>query len=112
DRRHRARLWASYGLPWVNGLTISALQTLESGVPYSASNVNGANFNGVNPQPYVVNPGYLTPPAGSNTLYYFTARDAFRTEGQKRTDVAASYAYRIKGPRGARNVQLFGQVQV
>ena len=54
DQRHRARLWANYGLPWASGLTVSALQTLESGVPYSASNVNGANFNGVNPQGFVI----------------------------------------------------------
>ena len=109
DQRHRARFWGTYGLPWGNGVSLSVLQTLESGVPYSASNVNGANVNGVNPQPFVSNPGYLTPPAGSNTLYYFTARDAFRTEGQKRTDVAANYAYTVKG---ARHLQLFGQVQV
>jgi outer membrane receptor protein involved in Fe transport len=109
DQRHRARLWVNYGLRWVNGLTLSALETLESGVPYSASNVNGANFNGVDPRPFVTNPGYLTPPAGSNTLYYFTARDAFRTQGQKRTDIAANYTYRLRGTRG---VQLFGQVQV
>jgi outer membrane receptor protein involved in Fe transport len=109
DQRHRARIWGNYGLPFANGLIVSVLQTLESGVPYSASNVNGANFNGVNPQPYVTNPGYLTPPAGSSTLYYFSARDAFRTEGQKRTDLAVNYTYRV---HGIRNVQLFGQVQV
>jgi len=109
DQRHRARIWGDYGLRWVNGLSVAAVETLESGVPYSASNVNGANFNGVNPQPFVSNPGYLTPPAGSNTLYYFTPRDAFRTEGQKRTDLAVNYIYKMKG---ARNLQLFGQLQV
>jgi hypothetical protein len=41
----------------------------------------------------VANPGYLTPPTGSQTISYFTARDAFRLEGQKRTDVAANYNY-------------------
>src|SRR5581483_2455942 len=81
DQRHRARIWANYGIPHVNGLTLSVLQTLETGVPYGASNINGANPNGVNASLYVTNPGYLTPPAGSNTIYYYTARDAFRTDG-------------------------------
>ena len=63
----------------------------------------------VNPQPYVTNPGYVTPPSGINTTYYFTARDAFRTEGQERTDVAASYHHTLKSARG---LQLFGQLQL
>jgi hypothetical protein len=103
DQRHRARLWINYGLPWVSGLTVSALQILESGVPY-----NAFSGSGVNPAPFVTNPGYLSVPS-TTTQYYFTARDAFRTEGQRRTDFAISYAYRMKA---LRNVQLFGQVQV
>jgi hypothetical protein len=110
DQRHRARLWLNYGVPKVNGLTLSLLQGLESGVPYSASNQNAPAANGVNAQKYVDNPGYLTPPDGSQTTYYFTARDAFRTEGQRRTDFAANYAYRF-GP-GARRAELFVQAQV
>jgi outer membrane receptor protein involved in Fe transport len=104
DQRHRARMWINYTVPRLNGLTLSALQAMTSGVPYGASNLNG-----VNPQPYVVNPGYLTPPVGTNTTYFFTARDAFRTEGERRTDVAANYVYRL---RAARNAQLFAQLQV
>jgi hypothetical protein len=104
DQRHRARLWATYEVPRLTGLSISALQTLESGVPYGA-----VTSNGVNPQPFVANPGYLMPPSGTNTVYYFTARDAFRTEGQRRTDVAVNYVFR---PRGLRRVELFGQLQV
>ncbi|MQA30518.1 MAG: hypothetical protein GEU82_11905 [Luteitalea sp.] len=104
DQRHRARLWLNYGLPAVSGLTLSVMQILESGVPYGAmSNA------GVNPRPYVTNPGYLSPPVGTGTLYYFTARDAFRTEGQRRTDLAVSYARSVKGLRG---LQFFGQLQV
>ena len=104
DQRHRARLWATYGLPWARGLTLSALQTLETGVPYGA-----VTASGVNPQPFVTNPGYLTPPTGSTTVYYFMARDAFRTEGQRRTDMAVNYAYR---PHGLGRIQFFGQLQV
>ena len=105
DQRHRARLWLNYGLPWVNGLTLSALEALESGVPYGA-------VGPIATQPYVANPGYLTPPGntgGSAVLYYFTTRDAYRTQGQIRTDFAGNYAYHL---RNAHNLELFGQLQV
>jgi outer membrane receptor for ferrienterochelin and colicin len=104
DQRHRSSLWLNYRPTGVPGLTLSALQILESGVPYGA-----VNASGVDPRPYVTNPGYLTPPSGTLTTYYFTARDAFRTEGQVRTDIAANYARRIPG---AGRLELFGQLQV
>jgi outer membrane receptor protein involved in Fe transport len=113
DQRHRGRLWVVYGLPWVTDLTLSATQTLESGIPYAAGGlpIQGGNANGVNPQPYVANPGYQTPPVGSNTAYFYSARDAFRTEGQKRTDIAANYAYNF-GVGGGRTLGLFVQAQL
>ena len=106
DQRHRARLWANYHPGFAPGLTLSVLQALESGVPYAA-----ANTNGVDPRPYVTNPGnaYLTPPASTATTYFFGPRDEFHTEGQIRTDLAVNYLYRI--PR-AGGMQLFAQVQV
>jgi hypothetical protein len=104
DQRHRARLWLNYGMPRVPRLTVSLLQTLESGVPYGA-----VSTSGVNTQPYVTNPGYTTPLPANQTVYYFTARDRFRTEGQVRTDFAATYVYNTPG---LRRVQLFGQLQV
>jgi hypothetical protein len=82
------------------------MQTLESGVPYG-----GSSTSGVNPIPSVTNPGYATPPPGASTTYYFTARDAFRTDGQKRSDFAANYAYNVKGG-GGRTVNLTVQAQV
>ena len=42
-------------------------------------------------------------------MYFFTARDAFRTEGQVRTDFATTYVYDTPG---FRRIQLFGQLQV
>jgi outer membrane receptor for ferrienterochelin and colicin len=105
DQRHRARLWINYGVPRVEGLTLSLLQNLESGVPYTA-----ATASGVDPRPYVTNPGYVTPPTGSQTIYYFTARDGFRLEGQKRTDLAANYTYDLN--LGTRRLSLFVQGQV
>ncbi len=104
DQRHRARLWLTYGVPRVSNLTIGVLQTFESGVPYGA-----VSSSGVNAQLYVTNPGYVTPLPSNQTVYYFTARDAFRTEGQVRTDLATNYVYNV---RGLRRLQLFGQLQV
>jgi outer membrane receptor for ferrienterochelin and colicin len=102
DQRHRGRLWVN--VRPIADLTLSVLQLVESGVPYGA-----ANSSGVDPRPYVTNPGYLVPPPGTITSYYFTARDAFRTEGQVRTDFAANYARRIPG---AGRLEVFGQLQV
>ncbi|MCU1381746.1 MAG: hypothetical protein JWL71_443 [Acidobacteria bacterium] len=105
DQRHRGRLWIDYGVPWVHGLSLSALQSVTSGVPYGA-------VGPIATQAYVTNPGYLTPPAntGSSAVsYFFTPRDAFHTDGERRTDVAANYVYHVKN---AHNTQLFGQVQV
>ena len=34
DQRHRARLWLNVGVPAVKNLTVSLLQTLETGVPF------------------------------------------------------------------------------
>jgi outer membrane receptor for ferrienterochelin and colicin len=104
DQRHRSHIWVNAGMPWVDGLTLSLLQALESGVPYNANSGSGVNAN-----PYVTNPGYLTPPAATATTFYYSERDAFRLDGMKRTDFSASYAHRLPGGRG---LEVFGQVQV
>jgi hypothetical protein len=111
DQRHRTRLWLNLGVPRVDGLSVNLLQLLESGVPYSASNQNAANFSGVDAARYVTNPGYLNPPTGTQLQYYFTPRDEFRTEGQKRTDLAINYDYRL-GVGGGRRLNLFIQGQI
>ena len=105
DQRHRARLWLNYGIPKVEGLTVSVLQTLTSGVPYGA-------LGPIATQPYVTNPGYLTPPPATGTAavtYYFTPRDAFHTEGERRSDLAVSYNL---GSHRLGRVQPFAQLQV
>jgi len=113
DQRHRARLYVNYGVPKLNGLVLSVLQTLESGVPYGASNLNATNKNGVDPRPYVTGaPDYVNPPSGQSTIYFFTPRDAYRTEGQKRTDLAVNYAFDMKSVRAMSKLQLFAQAQI
>lgn len=126
DQRHRARLWINYGVPKVSGLTISLLQTLASGVPYGANNLNNTSANGVDSGPFVSNPGYVNPPNGSILNYFFPVdcsrapdieancvggqRDAFRTEHQLRTDFAASYTHGVRV--GNHRLNLFIQAQI
>jgi outer membrane receptor protein involved in Fe transport len=131
DQRHRARLWLNVGVPKLRNLTLSVLQTLETGVPFGPNNINAANANGVNPIPYVANPGYLTPPDGTLTNYFFTvdcsnvpaavttagydctsgrSGDAFRTVGQKRTDLGINYTFHI--PTGRKPLELFAHADV
>ena len=113
DQRHRSRLWLNYNPSFASGLTFSLVEIMESGVPYGAGGreitAPGASTSGVDARPYLTNPGYLTPPPGSDNSYYYTARDAFRTESQFRTDLGATYAFKV--PR-AGNTELFFQLQV
>jgi hypothetical protein len=131
DQRHRARLWLNIGVPRLQDVTVSLLQTLETGVPFGPNNINAANANGVNPIPYVVNPGYLTPADGTSTNYFYnvdcasvpaaitaggfactsgTSRDAFRTVGQKRTDLAINYSFHI--PTGRKALEAFAHADL
>ena len=105
DQRHRARLWVNYEVPRTGGVRLSVLQAIESGVPFTT-----AAFTGVNPQPHVVNPGYVTPPDGRQTQYFFFERDAFRTEGMRRTDLGINYGYDLR--LAGRRLGLFAQAQV
>ena len=116
DQRHRSSLWISYAVPKLDGLVLSVLQTLASGLPYG---VGGGNPNGqigfasnasVNAIPFVTNPGYVTPQGGSRQNYYFTDRDAFRTEMSRRTDFAANYTLSVGS--GLRRIEGFVQAQV
>lgn len=103
DQRHRARAWANYRLPWarsVADISLSAAQSFQTGTPYGAvGEVNVDNF--------VDNPGYVQPPL--TNLYYFTARDAFRTATSYRTDLAVNLSRRIAGNRSP---EAFAQFQL
>ena len=103
DVRHRVRLFGSYTVPFVPAkvgtLNVSAVQSLDTGIPYGAV---GSVASGR----YVTNaPAYATPP--SSVSYYFTARDAFRTNTILRTDLALNFSTRI-----ANAVEIFVQPQV
>ncbi len=108
DQRHRARLWVNYRMPWVQGLTLSLLQSLTSGVPYGTGNfTNAATPSALDVRPFVTNPGYATPPPGSDMGYFYIPRDQFRLEGERRTDFSAMYQRRVY-----KNLELFGQMQL
>jgi outer membrane receptor for ferrienterochelin and colicin len=106
DTRHRVRLTAVYDLPVparYGAVNVGLLQAWDTGNPY------GARGN-VDTRAYVTNPGYLTPPAataGSDQTYWYTARDAFRTEDVFSTDLSLNYSYRF----GAK-VEVFVSPQI
>ena len=115
DQRHRATFWFNYGVPKIEGLTISVLQDLATGVPYGAGGGLASGQSGfsasavVDARPYVPDLGYATPQGGTRETYYYTARDAFRTEMSRRTDMALNYSYRV--PR-SRSAEAFIQAQM
>lgn len=86
DQRHRVRVWAVWDLLEIAGnrLNLTVLQNFSTGTPYGA-------LGSVASEPFVDNPGYVNPP--SNVDYYFTSRDAFRTDDITRTDLAFNYAF-------------------
>jgi len=102
DQRHRARLWATYVVPWqrVGTMTLAVLEQVESGTPYGA-------VGSVDSSRYVANPGYATPPP--SVTYYFSAPDAYHTAVMQRTDLAFSFSHHL-GQRSAREV--FAQLQL
>jgi outer membrane receptor for ferrienterochelin and colicin len=106
DTRHRVRLTAVYDVPVparYGAVSLALLQAWDTGTPY------GARGN-VDTRSYVVNPGYLTPPAataGSDQTYWYTARDAFRTESVFSTDLSLNYSFKVAG-----KVEVFVSPQV
>ena len=111
DQRHRARVWGTFAapMPGPGTLTFGLLQQIGSGVPYGAV---GSGSSGVNTTSFV-SPGglYLSPqaPQGSQD-YYYTARDAFRTETTFRTDLSVNYAHRIRPGRSQPELFFHGEV--
>ena len=91
DRRQRTHLWA-VGQPIesekIGRLTVGLLWRLESGTPYGA-------VGWIDPRPFVTNPGVAQPPAA--VPYYFTDRDAFRSDGLSRVDLSFQFARPVPG---------------
>jgi hypothetical protein len=102
DQRHRVRLLASADLPFIpkalGNFNLGLVEAYDTGAPYGAVGT-------VRSYLYVTNPGYITRPA--SVTYWYTARDAFRTDSIKRTDLALTYTIKLFS-----TVELFVQPQV
>lgn len=94
DQRHRARVWVVYDIltGGRNNLNVSLLQNYYSGLPYGAVGAVDTRFSATTNPTGVVNPGYAIPPA--SVTYYFTNRDAFRTDDITSTDLSLNYGFR------------------
>jgi hypothetical protein len=91
DVPHRLRLWAHSELMAndKHGMLIATFVfNHESGRPYGA-------VAPVAVTAFASNPGYMQPPVALD--YYFTDRDAFRTDSMKRTDVGLSWRRSLFG---------------
>ncbi|HQQ76780.1 MAG TPA: TonB-dependent receptor [Thermoanaerobaculia bacterium] len=102
DQRHRVRLLASADLPFIpkslGNFNLGLIQGYDTGSPYGAvGTVRASN--------YVTNPGYQQRP--STSTYYYTARDEFRTDDIKRTDLSLTWTLRLFN-----TLELFVQPQV
>jgi len=101
DQRHRLRLWGTARLPLperLGNFTVALFEQINSGTPYGA-------LGNIDSRDYVTDPGYQTAPATVN--YWFTDRDAFKTETMFRTDFSLNYTFGLGGTS-----QLFAQLQV
>jgi hypothetical protein len=103
DQRHKARVWGTWLVPMnerFGAVNLGALFSADSGLPYGAAGP-------IDPSVFTTNPGYVTPL--TEAAYYFTARDAFRSQTSTRTDLAVNYDYRFGG---VRRVTLFVKAEV
>ena len=103
DQRHKVRAWAVWNAvskPRHN-LSVSVLQSFSSGVPYGAREY-------IDVAPYVDNPGYVNPTTVRS--YYFTPRDAFRTDDISATNLAVNYGFTI--PAFGTSLDLYIQPEI
>lgn len=104
DQRHKIRLWGIYDLPfsfdWFKA-SFSVLQQIDTGTPYGAVGAVATQAH----VPAAVNAAYLNEPA--TVTYYYTARDAFRTEDIYRTDLSLNIAFKPIG-----SLELFVEPQM
>jgi len=103
DQRNRARIFGVYDIfnSKHNRLSVSLMETYASGTPYSAT---GA----ISIQPYVTNPGYLSPP--TNVTYYFSPRGAYRYDNISATNLSFNYSFVL--PSLGTDIQFFLEPRV
>jgi outer membrane receptor protein involved in Fe transport len=98
DQQHRLRLWGVWDVLSTkhHRLSVSAMQFFNTGIPYGAR-------GDIAIRSYVTNPGYASPP--SRVSYYFTSRDAYRTDNIYSTDLSFTYSFVV--PAFGTNLELF-----
>ena len=103
DQEHKLRVWGIYDVfdNDHHNLSVSLLQNFFSGSPYGASGT-------VDTRPFVTNPGYILPP--SSVTYFFTPRDAFKTDDVTRTDVSLNYSFHWNA--WGQDMQIFLQPEI
>jgi hypothetical protein len=108
DERHRVRIYATYG--WrvgPVGIQPGLIQSINTGTPYGAAGAV-SSYQYVSPSLACSLPTqtncYLNPPP--TVAYYFTARDAYRTDTIYRTNLSLNFTAKA-GP-----VEFFVQPQV
>lgn len=103
DQRHRLRFWGIFDVLQTerHNLSVSVLQNFASGSPYGAA---GA----VATRNFVTNPGYVLPPAA--VTYFYTDRDAFRTDDITATDLSLNYGFNMSA--FGKNFEIFVQPEV
>jgi len=104
DQRHRVRVLAAADLPfipkWLGNFNLGLIQAYDTGAPYGAVGAVRSYLYATPPTP-----AYITRP--SSVTYWYTARDAFRTDDIKRTDLSLTYTIRVFS-----SVEIFVQPQV
>ena len=111
DQRHKLRAWAIYDiLDWEHhNLGVSWLENFWSGSPYAAAGK-------VSTLDIVGDLGYASVRGGSEYVggdpftYFFTARDAFRTDSIHRSDFSLNYGFRWTA--WGRQMEVFLQPEV
>jgi outer membrane receptor protein involved in Fe transport len=103
DQPQRIRVWAIYDIfdTGHHNLNVGLLQNYASGLPYGA-------VGRVDSRPFVTNPGYVLPP--STVSYYFTSRDAYRTDDITATDLTLNYSFTWK--TFGKDVEVFLQPEI
>jgi hypothetical protein len=103
DSTHKLRLWAIYDLidSDRHHLSVSLLQSFSTGVPYGA-------LGAVDSASFVADLGYANPPSEVN--YWFTDRDAFRTDDVSSTDIGLNYSFLWKA--GGKELEVFIQPEM
>jgi hypothetical protein len=96
DRRHRAKLWATWDQPSpVGNFTFSLLQSFESG---TATSTEGD----IDVRSFVDNPGYVSRP--SSVTYFFGGRGNLKSDDITYTDLSVNYSLDL-----GRGVSMFLQ---